>query len=170
MENMEAESSRKAILSKLDKKVREYITISSHCAQTAFLVLQEQFGLDGGQILKALTPFVGGVALRGETCGAVIGCLMAIGLVYGRERLGDWEGYFDSLPPARRFCSRFEKEVGGTICREIIKSDLRKLFDETAPIETKKRRQITANQHRCAVVGKGVRIAAEIISEKTSHS
>jgi len=53
--------------------------------------------------LKALTPFPG-IALRGETCGAVIGPLMAIGLVYGRDDLGDWKGYLASLPPSRRFC------------------------------------------------------------------
>ena len=57
---------------------------SGNCAQTAFAVLQERFDLDGGQVLRALTAFPG-IALRGETCGAVTGSLMALGLVCGRD-------------------------------------------------------------------------------------
>jgi hypothetical protein len=38
-----------------------------------------------------LNPFPG-IALRGETCGAVIGCLMALGLEFGREDLSDRRG------------------------------------------------------------------------------
>jgi len=64
------------IYSQLEQKVKEYLKISGNCAQTSFLALQEQFGLDDGSILKALTVFPG-IALRGETCGAVVGSLMA---------------------------------------------------------------------------------------------
>ena len=39
--------------------------------------------------------------------GDIVGSLMALGLVYGRERLDDWSGYIRSLPPTRRFCRRF---------------------------------------------------------------
>ena len=64
-------------LQRLEQKVKEYLRISGNCAQTSFLALQEQFGLEDGSILKALTVFPG-IALRGETCGAVVGCLMAL--------------------------------------------------------------------------------------------
>ena len=73
---------------------------SGNCAQTSFAILNEVFDLGGEQILKALTPFLG-IALRGETCGAVIGSLMALGLVYRRDDLTDWKGYIGSL----FFCS-----------------------------------------------------------------
>ena len=66
------------IFEELDRKAIENLTLCGNCAQTTFLTLQEQFDLEGGAILKALTPFPG-IALRGETCGAVTGSLMALG-------------------------------------------------------------------------------------------
>ena len=77
-------------------QAKELLLESGNCAQTSFAILNEEHKLDGQQILKALTPFPG-IALRGETCGAVIGSLMALGLVYGREDLTDWKGYIGSL-------------------------------------------------------------------------
>ena len=55
---------------RLAKKVNEVLDQSKNCAQTSFAVLQGEFNLEGGAILKALTPFPG-IALRSETCGAV---------------------------------------------------------------------------------------------------
>ena len=72
----------------LASQVKDVLDRSQNCAQTSFAVLQHEFNLDGGTILKALTPFPG-IALRGETCGAVIGCLMAIGLVHGSTVCGE---------------------------------------------------------------------------------
>ena len=74
--------------STLSQRVQDQLLESGNCAQTCFAILNEEYDLDGGQILKALTPFPG-IALRGETCGAVIGSLMALGLVYGRDDLKD---------------------------------------------------------------------------------
>jgi hypothetical protein len=75
----------------LDQKVDEYMQRSHHCAQSAFMALKEQFALDGEQVFRALTPLPG-IAERGETCGAVTGPLMALGLIYGRDirQMDDW--------------------------------------------------------------------------------
>jgi hypothetical protein len=43
------------IYAELDRKVQENLTLRGNCAQTTFLMLQEQFDLEGGAILKALT-------------------------------------------------------------------------------------------------------------------
>jgi hypothetical protein len=73
------------VQSELEIKVNKYLLMCGNCAQTSFITLQESFDLEDGGILKALTPLPG-IALRGETCGAVIGSLMALGLVYGRDK------------------------------------------------------------------------------------
>ncbi|UCF92393.1 MAG: C_GCAxxG_C_C family protein [Desulfobacterales bacterium] len=163
---MAALPSREELFRKLNHTVKHSITLSGNCAQTAFLALQQQFQLEGGAILKALTPFPGGVALRGETCGAVVGCLMALGLVFGREELHDLTGYFDTLPAAQEFCRRFEEKLGGTMCRDILKADLRKRYAPGIAVESRTWRQTDAIAHRAAVVNHGVRIAAEIILAK----
>jgi C_GCAxxG_C_C family probable redox protein len=90
--------------------------------------LNEEHAPEGDEVLRALAPFPG-IALRGETCGAVIGSLMAIGLVYGRDDLKDWNGFLRSLKPARRFCARFEELNGSTACSAILRQKLGRSFD-----------------------------------------
>jgi len=58
-----------------------------------FVILQEDFDLDGDQILRALTTFPG-IALRGETCGAGMGCPMALGLKFWAGRPQRLEGIY----------------------------------------------------------------------------
>lgn len=153
------------VLDALDEKVGKYLAISRNCAQTSFLTLKEQFELDDGAILKALTPFPG-IALRGETCGAVIGSLMALGLVFGREELDDREGYLASLPSARTFCHRFEKELGSTMCGDILESEFGKRYDLTDPAQVAEWQEAGALDKCSVVVRKAVRIAAEIIQDR----
>ena len=52
------------------------------------LSLQEEFGLGDIQSFKAATVLTGGVVRRGETCGALLGALMALGLAMGRRAHG----------------------------------------------------------------------------------
>jgi C_GCAxxG_C_C family probable redox protein len=151
-------------LQQLEQKVRRYLSISGNCAQTSFLALQEQFGLDDGSILKALTVFPG-IALRGETCGAIVGCLMALDLVYGREKLDDWEGYRRSLRHGRKFCRRFEKEVGSTMCGDIVESIFSKRYNLADPTEAEEWQKAGAEEKCSAVITAAVRIAAKIIIE-----
>jgi C_GCAxxG_C_C family probable redox protein len=163
---MLASISREEVMNSLNKKVKRYISISGNCAQTTFLALQEQFELEDGAILKALTTFPGGIALRGEACGVVIGCVLAFGLVFGQETAADIAGYFKALPKVREFCQRFEKEMGGITCREIAKADFRKWYSRVDSVESWRRREISIIKHRRVVAQKGVRIAADIILEK----
>lgn len=150
----------------LDRKVIENLTLCGNCAQTTFLTLQEHFDLEDGAILKALTVFPG-IALRGETCGAVTGSLMALGLIHGRdkEHLNDWQAYLKSLPPARRFCRSFEEEVYSTMCGDIIEAEFGKRFDLADPVEAMQWMNCGALEKCGGVISKGVRIAADIILE-----
>lgn len=150
------------VLAELDERVEKYPEMSSNCAQTSFIALKDQFGLDDGAILKALTPMPG-IGLRGETCGAVIGSLLALGLVFGRDDLVDRSGFREAALLARSFCERLEEEVGSTMCADILEIAMGKRYDLT------NRRQgmdyfRPGGQEICtAVVQKAVRIAAEII-------
>jgi len=150
---------------RLAKNVYETLKQSKNCAQTSFAVLQKEFNLEGGAILKALTPFPG-IALRGETCGAVTGCVMALGLVYGRDDLDDWKGYLASLPPARRFCRRFEEMNGGTACAAILETKLGRNYDLANRVEAIKY-AAAGGQKTCGkVIESAVQIAAELIMKK----
>jgi C_GCAxxG_C_C family probable redox protein len=162
---MTKNSSGEATGDRLAEKVREILKKSGNCAQTSFAVLQEEFGLEGEQILKALTPFPG-IALRGETCGAVIGCLMALGLVFGRDDLGDFRGYIRSLPSARRFCTRFEEENGGTACAGILVNKLGRNYNLADRAEAREYASAGGPKVCSELIISAVKIAAEAIGKK----
>ncbi|UCF28185.1 MAG: C_GCAxxG_C_C family protein [Chloroflexota bacterium] len=158
--------SHQEIYQRLESKVEETLSTCGNCAQTTFLSLQEEFDLEGDEILKALTPFPG-IALRGETCGAITGGLMILGLVHGRDKdnLNNWQAYIDSLPPSRRFCRRFENELGSTMCAEIIEDKFGRKFDLADPVEAMEWFQCGALEKCGQVINKGVHLVAEIILE-----
>lgn len=147
------------------KRVKDLLLESGNCAQTSFAVLCEEHNLEGTQILKALTPFPG-IALRGETCGAVTGSLMALGLVYGRDDLTDWKGYIGSLPPARRFCARFEEMNGSTTCGAILENKLGRNFNLANKVEAVMYAQSGGPEACGEVVACAVKIATEGIDKK----
>lgn len=163
------ESSGEIQQSEISQRVKDLLLESGNCAQTSFAILCEEHDLEGSQILKALTPFPG-IALRGETCGAVTGSLMALGLVYGRDDLSDWKGYLGSLPSARRFCARFEEEHGSTACGAILQEKLGRNFDLADRVEAIEYAQLGGPEACTEVVASAVEIASVGIEKKKSKS
>ena len=150
--------------SPISEKAIELLQECGNCAQTSFAILNEEHDLDGNQILKALTPFPG-IALRGETCGAVTGSLMALGLVYGRDDLKDWNAYIRSLPPARKFCARFEERYVSTSCSDILQEKMGQTYDLADKAEAL-HYAVSGGPQACAeVVAYAVEIASESIAK-----
>jgi len=85
----------------------------------------------------------GGVARRGETCGALIGALMALGLAVGRERMEDTPQYHRAMVPAVEMSRRFQQELQAqfgfsapldtTLCRDIQGRIYGRAFDLADP-------------------------------------
>lgn len=159
------------LFERLEVRAKANLAMCGNCAQTTFLTLQDEFNLQGDGVLKALTAFPG-IALRGETCGAVTGSLMALGLIYGRdkENLNDWQAYLDSLPPSRRLCRKFEAELGSTMCSEIITDKFGRRFDLANPIEAMQWMNCGALEKCGQVITIGVRLAAWVILESQRRS
>lgn len=100
--------SRDEILDRVGKKAGDYEELFASCAQGTLLALQEEFGFGDSQTLKAATAMPG-IALRGETCGAVMGAIMALGIALGREKPDDFVALQKATGAARKLCSEFEK-------------------------------------------------------------
>jgi C_GCAxxG_C_C family probable redox protein len=146
----------------LDQRVELVMEKSHNCAQTTFFVLSEQFGLGGNEILKALTPLPG-MAERGETCGAITGALMAMGLIYGRDKLDDWEKYRSSLIPTNKFCTQFQQELGSSLCCQIQERAFGKSYNLMDPDDLREFQRAGATSKCSKVVQKACRLAADII-------
>jgi len=155
---------REERLQELSRKSRDILAQCGNCAQTSFFVLQDEFDLTGQDILKALTPFPG-LALRGETCGAVTGCMMALGLVFGRDRLDDWQGYTASLKPARRFCQQFADLHGSTSCVNILEGKFGRGFNLADWAESAEYIEAGGLEKCGDVVASAVQLAAEMMMD-----
>ncbi|MHB8157724.1 MAG: C-GCAxxG-C-C family protein, partial [Desulfocucumaceae bacterium] len=107
---------------------------------------------------KIATPFGGGMASQGETCGAVTGALMVIGLRYGN--ISNWRGEDaakdKTYATAMELISRF-KSINGTVrCKELLGCDL----------STPEGRELSKERNLFTTLcPKFVRDAAEIVKE-----
>jgi C_GCAxxG_C_C family probable redox protein len=120
------------------------------------------------EVFKAGSALAGGVARRGETCGALTGAIMAVCCVVGRERLEDREQYQKAMVEAGRVYDRFNEEVGKTLCAEIQAKKFGKAFRMWVPEERTAFHDAGGHSKTgCPqVCGIAARIAAEIILEK----
>ncbi len=70
--------------------------------------------------------FGGGMARMGETCGAVTGALMVIGLKYGMTQAKDEAARDKTYKLAQEFAERFKARHKSMLCRELLGYDLSK--------------------------------------------
>jgi len=146
----------------------------SGCSQSVLGSLQETLSIGDKESFKAATVLSGGVARCGETCGALLGALMALGLVVGRERIEDTEQYRKAMEPARDVCERFKEalrvkfgfggELRSTLCRDIQERIYGRSFDLNKAEDY--RAFIAAGGHSDVGCLKVCGIAAQVGAEK----
>ena len=103
--------------------------------QSVLAALQEKLKVGSTEVFKAGSALAGGVARRGETCGALIAAMMAMGSLIGRERLEDIETYQKAMEPASRIYTLFKEKIGHTLCAEIHKIRFGKHYQLFIPEE-----------------------------------
>jgi C_GCAxxG_C_C family probable redox protein len=94
-----------------------------NCSQAVFSSYSEQFDLDYERALKVATGFGGGMRM-GETCGAVTGAFMALGLKYGNTTTQDRQAKEKTYEMIIEFTNRFKTRNGSVICRELLGCDI----------------------------------------------
>ena len=95
-----------------------------NCAQGVLLPFAEERGLAGEKALLAASAFGAGMGRTQETCGAVTGALMAIGLKYGFAKSDDQARKNIVLQKTREFMVRFRAEFGTLKCKDLLGLDL----------------------------------------------
>jgi len=83
-----------------------------------------QFGLNHELALKVSGAFGGGMARMGETCGAVTGAFMVIGLEHGKTKNEDEQAKERAYSLIREFVDRFKSRNGSIVCRELLGYDI----------------------------------------------
>jgi C_GCAxxG_C_C family probable redox protein len=94
------------------------------CSQAVLSAFSDTFGLDLNTALRISQSFGGGIAHRGEMCGAVSGALLVIGLKYGRTKAEDIQAREKTYQVVREFIKRFENLNESIICKDLLGQDL----------------------------------------------
>jgi len=89
------------------------------CSQAVLATYCERFGLDKKQAYQISCGFGGGMHLD-QTCGAVTGAFMVIGLKYGRTRADDREAKMETARKEVEFAKKFKARHGSIACTELI--------------------------------------------------
>jgi C_GCAxxG_C_C family probable redox protein len=95
-----------------------------NCAEAVLLGLAEGLGLQAEGLPMAATGFGGGMGRQGETCGALTGAILALGLKMGRRQATDLEARENTYAAVSVLLSRFKEIHGALGCRDLIGCDL----------------------------------------------
>jgi C_GCAxxG_C_C family probable redox protein len=90
------------------------------CSQAVLSAFSDIFDLDLDLALKISQPFGGGIAHRGEICGAVSGAFMVIGLKFGRTQAEDISARNKTYEVVTHFIQEFENLHDSIICEKLL--------------------------------------------------
>jgi C_GCAxxG_C_C family probable redox protein len=156
---------------KLDALVMKYGKQYPNCAQTSFLTMLERNNIacDVPSFVRALTAFPG-IGGMGETCGAVSGPLLAMGLALGPTDHADKEQSGKCHVASHQFCQAVKKEFGNTDCGAIIEGLCGKRYDLSKPEEAKQYAEAGGMMKCMNVVSTAVHIATGILEDAKAQT
>lgn len=144
---------------KADAAVKRFVD-GFNCSQAVLSTYGPAFGLEPELALKISSPFGAGIGRMGETCGAVTGAIMVLGLRSGRTRVEDKDAQEKVYRHANEFVDSFKRRNGSISCADLIGYDLSK------PEELNLARETGAFRTRCP---KFVKDAGQILEELLQH-
>lgn len=94
-----------------------------NCAHSVLLAFAPEFGMKQ-DMARVAAVFGGGVARSGETCGAVTGALMVLGLKHGMIDAADQESKGKSYALAKELMARYKERRGTVMCKDLLGYDI----------------------------------------------
>jgi len=94
------------------------------CSQAVLSAFGEELGLDKNVALKVSGAFGGGMAGMAQTCGAVTGAFMVIGLKYAKTKAEDEESKRKTYALVNDFVKCFKAKNSSIICKELLGCDI----------------------------------------------
>lgn len=94
------------------------------CSQSVLSAFANPAEMSRESALRVAAGFGGGMARMGETCGAVTGAIMALGLRHGGVTAENQEAKGRTYERVRELVARFRALHGTVACRQLIGCDL----------------------------------------------
>lgn len=95
-----------------------------NCAQAILATYGPAEDLSEPDCLRIAAPFGGGIGRLGETCGAVAGAVMVLGLRHTGDATNDPRAKAKLCQRVREFIARFRVRHQSIVCRELLGCDL----------------------------------------------
>jgi C_GCAxxG_C_C family probable redox protein len=109
-------------MTKADAAVRNFAE-GCACSQAVLAAFSGEYGLTPDMAVKVACGFAGGMK-RGDTCGAVTGAYMVLGLALSGEGSRTVEGRGPTHAAVADFAGKFEARHGTLQCRELLGCDI----------------------------------------------
>ncbi|HEX2869491.1 MAG TPA: C-GCAxxG-C-C family protein [Ignavibacteriales bacterium] len=109
---------------KQEEAVHAFMDESYNCAQSTLLPFLKEYGILENDGKRFASVFGAGMGRMQETCGAVTGAFMVLGLEFGFTDPVDQEQRTLLLEKTKSFTGSFKNEFGTIKCRELLGCDL----------------------------------------------
>lgn len=162
---MPTSPTREELLNTIEAEATQLERTYHGCSRCVLMPLQRHLGLGSADVARASAPLAGGIALTGETCGALLGGLLATGLALCSDELENRQAFMDTMGAGFRFARRFHKEFGATTCRELQTVRLGAYYSMAKPDEYEAFVKAGGYDVCAALVGKASRLAAQFLME-----
>ncbi len=93
------------------------------CGQVVFDNYADELGIPKDEANRMAAAFGGGIGI-GETCGAVIGAMMVIGMKYGHNGPDDVEHREMLMAKRAEFIEKWRERRGSCMCRDLLGDDI----------------------------------------------
>ncbi|MFH2127223.1 MAG: C-GCAxxG-C-C family protein [Pseudomonadota bacterium] len=125
-EAMDSFASRDDFIRSLTERINKDAARCHGCGQVVVQSFLDQMGVEDRLLSKASSPFFAGLALTGNTCGALLGPLMMLGMVFGRGDINQGlPALLENIRPMRKLIKIFlEKNQGQIDCGAITGVDM----------------------------------------------
>jgi len=103
---------------------REYFQSGHNCAQSVVLSFAEDTRFSEELARRISAGFGGGMGKMQETCGAVTGAVMVLGMLSGEKAQSNEELKSGACSSVKELFRQFHEAYGTTLCRDLIGCDL----------------------------------------------
>lgn len=107
-------------MGKRAENAHERFTNGYNCAQSVAGAFADLIPMDELLLLRAASPFGGGVGRLREVCGAVSGMVLTAGILYGYDDPCDKGVKAEHYAVIRDLCEQFRTRHGSIICKDIL--------------------------------------------------
>ena len=106
------------------KIAKENFTHGLNCSQAIVSQYAEHYQLDASIACRLATAFGGGMGRQGNTCGALTGSYIVLGLEYGSASPSEKENKETTYEKVQLLTKKFEQKHGSCNCRDLLGCDI----------------------------------------------